>query len=183
MISTVVARRYAKALFAIAKEEGTLEEMYRVLGEIHGFLADSPEVEAALSSPVLPMELKHKAVQEIIKAFGVQGTLARFLELLVDRRRIQHLGLIAECYQELMDEEMNVVRAVVRTAVPLPDDLKARVSEALARVSGKEVKLELREDPSVIAGVVAQIGDKVLDGSIASQLQGFKESIERGELG
>ena len=74
------------------------------------------------------------------------------------------------------------MRAVVTTAVPMPDDLEAKLKDMLARVTGKDVVLELQEDPTIIGGVVAHIGDMVWDGSIRSQLLGFKESIGRGEL-
>ncbi|MGB9711980.1 MAG: F0F1 ATP synthase subunit delta, partial [Dissulfurimicrobium hydrothermale] len=76
-----------------------------------------------------------------------------------------------------------VVRAVVKTVVPMPKDLQGKFAEILAKISGKKVALELQEDPSIIGGVVASIGDMVWDGSIRSQLQGFRESIERGDLG
>lgn len=174
MTSTIIARRYAKALFAVAKEEGKLEAFNQVLQEIVAFLEQSPDVKAALISPVFPADLKRGVVDETIKTFEVKGVLANFLRLLVERRRIQHLGTISECFQELLDEDLNVARAVVRTAVPMPDDLQEKVSEVLAQVTGKNVVLEMREDPDIIGGVVAHIGDMVLDGSIRSQLQGFK---------
>jgi F-type H+-transporting ATPase subunit delta len=82
-----------------------------------------------------------------------------------------------------MDEEIGRVRATVRTAVPIPDDLKDKVAGALAKATGKEVILVTEEDPDIIGGVVAHVGDIVWDGSIKSQLAGLKESIGRGEQG
>ncbi len=182
MTSTVIARRYAKALFLVAKDEGKLEEFGKTLQAIEGFFEQSPDVEAALVSPVFPPDLKQQVVDELIKAYSVDPTLAKFLTLLVEQHRIQHLRQIGQCYQELLDEEMGVVRAVVTTAVPIPDDLKDKVAGALAKAAGKEVVLQLNEDPSIIGGVIARIGDMVWDGSIRSQLSGFKDSIGRGEL-
>jgi len=182
LTSTVIARRYAKALFLVAKDEGKLEEFGKTLQAIKEFMDRSPDVEAALISPVFPPDLKQKVVDEIVKAYSVDPTLAKFLTLLVEQHRIQHLRQIGQCYQELLDEEMGVVRAVVTTAVPIPDDLKDEVAKALAKAAGSEVVLQLNEDPSIIGGVVARIGDKVWDGSIRSQLNGFKDSIGRGEL-
>ena len=141
MISAVVAKRYAKALFAIAKEEGRLEEFAGVLEGLKGFLAENPEVEAGLVSPVLPLDLKQKVVEELVKAFEVEGVMANFLGLLVERGRIQHLRLIAESYQELVDEETGVVRAVVRTAVAVPDELKQKMMDVFSQASGKKVVL------------------------------------------
>jgi F-type H+-transporting ATPase subunit delta len=113
----------------------------------------------------------------------VEDALAIFLRLLVERGRIQYLRMIVSCFQEFMDEETGVVRAVVRSAVPLPKDLRDKFSEVLAKVTGKQVTLQIEEDPAIVGGVVAHIGDMVLDGSIRSQLQSIRESIGRGELG
>ncbi len=183
MTSTVIAKRYAKALFAVAKEEGKLEAYGQALKDIDAFLERSPDVEAALVSPVFPADIKQSVLEEIIKASGVEDALAIFLRLLVERGRIQHLKLIVNCFQEFMDEETGVVRAVVLSAVPLPEDLRDKFSEVLAQVTGKQVTLEIEEDPAIIGGVVAHIGDMVWDGSIKSQLQSIRESIGRGELG
>ena len=183
MISTIVARRYAKALFAIAKEAGKLEAVSGELEAIVGYLEKAPEVEEALVSPVYPADLKGTIIEEILKAIEAGPELRKFLELLVERRRIQVIRAIQQCYQEFMDEEMGVKRAVVTTAIPMPQDLTEKLKDILAKITGKDVVLELREDPSIIGGVVAHIGDMVWDGSIRSQLQGFKESIGRGELG
>ena len=183
MTSTVIAKRYAKALFAVAKEEGKLEIFSQALKDMETFLEESPDVEAALVSPVFPADLKLSVMREIIKASKLEDSLANFLRLLVERCRIQHLKMIVDSFQEFMDEEMGVVRAVVRSAVSLPEDLKKKLSDVLSQVTGKHVALKLEEDPSIIGGMVAHIGDVVWDGSIRSQLQCIKESIGRGELG
>ncbi|WP_428121491.1 ATP synthase F1 subunit delta [Dissulfurimicrobium sp.] len=179
----MIAKRYAKALFFVAKESGKLTDFGATLKEISVFLARNPDVELALVSPVYPLGLKQDIVNQLIKAFKVEDVLANFLRLLVERRRIQNFTQICQSFSELVDEEMGVVRAVVKTVVPMPKDLQGKFAEILAKISGKKVALELQEDPSIIGGVVASIGDMVWDGSIRSQLQGFRESIERGDLG
>ncbi len=183
MTSSIVARRYARALFAIGKDAGKLDEFSKSLGDVVSFLEQSPEVEEALISPVYPPDLKGKVMDEILSALGVGEEFKRFMGLLVERRRIQVVKAIKNAFQEFMDEEMGVMRAVVTTAVPVGGELKDKLKEVLAKVTGKDVVIELQEDPAIIGGVVAHIGDMVWDGSIRSQLRGFKESIGRGELG
>lgn len=183
MTSIVIAKRYAKALFFVAKESGKLQEFGRVLKKIDDFLSKNPDIELALISPVYPIGLKQEIINQLISAYKVEDVLANFLHLLVDRRRIQNFSQICDAFNELVDEETGVVRAVVKTAVPMPSDIQQKFAEILAKISGKQVVLELKEDPSIIGGVVASIGDMVWDGSIRSQLQGFRESIERGDLG
>lgn len=182
MISSIIAKRYAKALFAVAKEEGQVDAVGNALKSVGEFMAQSPEIESALINPIYPMELKRSIVEEIIKAHELQGVLVTFLKLLVERHRIQCLSQIVDSFSEFMDEETGVVRAVVKTAVPLSPELKEKFAEVLAGISKKKILLQVKEDPSILGGVVASIGDTVWDGSIRSQLQGFKESIERGEL-
>ncbi len=182
MSGTVVARRYAKALFAVAKEEGREKEYGEALAQVAAFLEENPEIESALASPVFPLDSKRSIVEEVVKAFEVTGELATLLTVMAERNRLMHLRQVAEYYRELLDEESGVVRAVVRTAVPIPEELQKRLADTFAKVVGKQVELELREDPEIIGGVVAHIGDVIWDGSIKSQLQGFKESIGRGEL-
>ncbi len=183
MISTVIARRYARALYTVAKEEGKQEAYVDILDGVIQLLKESPEIEMALESPMLPPDVKHKVVEELVKAYKMDDIMANFLKLLVERRRIGHLRVIAEAFRSLWEEELGLVRAVVRTAIPMPDDLTDKLKEVLAQITGKKVVLELQQDPEIIGGVVAHIGDMVLDGSIRSQLQGFKESIGRGDLG
>ncbi len=183
MISTVLARRYAKALFAAGKEEDKLQAFNETLQEIRAFLSANPEIEAALESPVIGLDVKQEVIEEIIKAAKVDKTMANFLRVLVQNNRVHHIGLIADSFQELMDEELGVVRAKVITAIPLKKDLKKKMEEVFSQVTGKQVVLETKEDPDIIGGVIAHVGDMVWDGSIRSQLQGFKETIGRGEIG
>ncbi len=183
MISTVLARRYAKALFAAGKEEDKLQAFNETLQALNEFLKANPDIEAALESPVIGLDVKQEVVEELIKAAGVDKTMANFLRILVQNNRVHYLGLIADAYQELMDEEMGIVRAKVTTAVPLKKDLQKKMQDAFSELTGKQVVLEAVEDPDIIGGVIAKVGDKVWDGSIKSQLMGFKESIGRGEIG
>ncbi len=183
MISTVLARRYAKALFAAGKEEDKLQAFNGALQTLDSFLKANPDIEAALESPVIGLDVKQEVVEELIKAAKVEKTMANFLRILVQNNRIHYLSLIAEAYQELMDEEMGIVRAKVITAIPLKKNLQKKMQEVFSTLTGKQVVLEALEDPEIIGGVIAKVGDKVWDGSIKSQLQGFKESLGRGEIG
>lgn len=166
----------------MAKEDGKLEAYSEALAEITDFLNESSDVERALESPVFPPEAKQSIVEELIKAGGFDEVLSNFLRLLVERGRVQHLRSIVDSFGELMDEEMGVVKAVVTTAVPLPGDLKEKMAGLLAEATGKKVTLKVEENPAIIGGMVARVGDMVWDGSIRSQLQKIKDSIGRSEL-
>ena len=183
MISTVLARRYAKALFAAGKDEDKLKAFNETLQAVRSFLESNPDIQAALESPVIGLGVKQEVVEHLIKAAKIPKTMANFMRVLVQNNRIHYIGLIADAYQELMDEEMGVVRAKVITAVPLKKNLKSKMEKVFSEVTGKKVVLVAEQDPDIIGGVIAHVGDMVWDGSIKSQLEGLKESIGRGEIG
>jgi F-type H+-transporting ATPase subunit delta len=181
LTSIVLARRYAKALFAMGKEEGKLEDCSAKLKEVYDLLKENPDLELALTNPVFPADRKMSVMEQVMKLYSIEGALASFFTLLVERNRVQYLKPIMDAFQEFIDEETGVVRAVVRAPVPLTDEITQQLKEVMAKVSGKEVVLQVKEDPSVIGGMIAHIGDTIWDGSIKSQLQGLKQNIERGE--
>jgi ATP synthase F1 subcomplex delta subunit len=87
-----------------------------------------------------------------------------------------------ECYQKLIDEHGNVARARVRSAMELDEGVLDEMAQTLGKMTGKKIVVEFEQDPSLIGGVVAQIGDLVLDGSVRRQLLTFKETLKRGAL-
>jgi F-type H+-transporting ATPase subunit delta len=91
------------------------------------------------------------------------------------------LGAINDFYQKLADEVTGVARATVTSAGEISADAVERIREALSRRTGKEIVLEVKQDPGLIGGLVTQIGDLVLDGSIRTQLLNMRESLKRGE--
>ncbi len=106
------------------------------------------------------------------------GNLAR---LLLDRGRMSLLPAVGQAYAELLDQAEGVVRARVVSAAPLDEAALARLKAALAAMAGREVRLEVSQDPKLVGGVVTRIGDRVLDGARAPQLRGLTESLRRGE--
>ena len=182
MIRTIVAQKYARGLFAAAKERGKVKEYGEELKKVGDFLTSSPEVLEALESPIYPPDLKMEIVEDIIKGLSLDEEVARFLRLLVEKKRIQFIQAILEAYDQLLDEELGIVRAEVRAAFGLGEEEQGQLAEALKKLTGKEVKLLIQEDPDLIGGLVVRIGDLVLDGSVRTQLEAFKESIIKGEV-
>jgi F-type H+-transporting ATPase subunit delta len=96
---------------------------------------------------------------------------------------MQNLAEIAEYYDKLIDEHNNVARAKVKAATVLDEGSIQSIAQALEKITGKKVAVEFQQDPTLIGGVVAQIGDLVLDGSVRRQLLNLKETMKRGALG
>ena len=181
MKNAILAKRYAKALFAVAKEDGAFEEYSEVLNAFAELYESTPEVLDGLTNPMYPQDTREKVMEEIVKSAGVTGIMANFLNLLAQKRRADALPDIAETYQTMVNEENKVCQGEVVTAIDIDDALKAKVKETLEKITGKQVVLNTETDPSIIGGMIAKVGDLVLDGSIKTQLAGLKESIKGSE--
>lgn len=177
MKNTVLAKRYAKALFAVGKEDGSLDAFSEALAGLAEVLKDAA-VEDALINPAYPLDVRRKVMATLADAVGGGEVMARFLELLVEKRRAGILVEVAEAFQAMVDEDANRCRGTLVTAVEVDDELAGRVRETLEKITGKQVELAREVDPAIIGGVVARVGDLVLDGSIRTQLQGIKDSIK-----
>lgn len=176
-----MAKRYAKALFSVGKEEDKLEAYQKELNGFAQALQASPELRDALTNPVYPTDMKARLMSDLAGAFKLSPIMTNFMKLLVEKRRILYVPDIAELYQRLTDELTGVKRAVVTAPMPLSEDMKRGIQEALEKATGKKVVLAVEEDPSIIGGLVVRAGDMVWDGSVRTQLLDIKEIIKRGE--
>ncbi len=177
MKNTVLARRYAKALFMVGKEEDTVTDYAGKLNELAEVYRDEPAVRDGIVNPMYPLEARSKVMAYLAEQAGASATLTNFLNLLVQKKRADIIADIAEAYQDMVDEDQNVCKGKVRSAIALDDTLQAKVKATLEKLTGKTVILSTEVDPSILGGIVAQVGDLVLDGSLKTQLSELKESI------
>lgn len=181
MKQTILAKRYAKALFAIGKEDGKYEAYNEALQGIAELFATTPEVEDALTNPLYPLDVREKAMTAIIKAIGADTVTGNFLSLLVQKKRAAIIPEIAESFQIMVDEDKNISHGMVVSAIELTTELREKIQDTLEKLTGKKVELTASVDPSIIGGIVAKVGDVVLDGSIRTQLASLKDSIKGRE--
>ncbi len=181
MKNLAIARRYAKALLLIGKLDEQTEAYRSELAAVAGLVAREGQLEQAIVNPLHQSAARRRVLQSTIDRMGVSKVMASFLVLLFDKGRFGFLPAINEFYQKLADELKGVVRATVTAAGELPGDAVERMRTALSKRTGKEVILEVKHDPALIGGVVTQIGDLVLDGSIRTQLLNMRESLKKGE--
>jgi F-type H+-transporting ATPase subunit delta len=178
---TILARRYAKAIFTVGQEQGKFEEYAEILQAIAGLYQSHSEVADALTNPMYPMDMKEKVMAGMIKSMKVDKIMGNFLKLLVQKKRADILPEIAESYKVMVDEAKNISHGNVISAVKLTDDLRANIQTVLEKLTGKKVELTTSVDPTIIGGIIAKVGDLVLDGSIKTQLAGLKDSIKGRE--
>jgi F-type H+-transporting ATPase subunit delta len=178
---TILAKRYAKALFAVSQEEGTSEAYRETLNVLGDFLEKYPEAIDALTNLLYPMELKEKVMSHLISELQADQFMSNFLNLVVQKKRADILPEIASQFQALVDADQNVSRGTLVTALEISGDLQEKVQQALENITGKKVILMAQIDPAIIGGIVAKVGDLVMDGSIKTQLAGLNESIKGSE--
>ena len=182
MKNTILARRYAKALFSLGKQEGKIEEYSEKLGIIAALFDDEATgVRDAVANPLYPLDGRQKVMAKIADNVQADTILSNFLTLVVDKNRAGILPDIADELRIMTDKDRNISHGVVVSAVALDDALLAKVQATLEKLTGTQVLLETKVDPSIIGGIVAKVGDLVLDGSIKTQLNGLKESIKGRE--
>lgn len=181
MKQTILAKRYAKAIFTVGQEQKKYEEYNDVLQGLAGLYSTHPDVIDALTNPLYPMDVKENVMKGIVKSMKVDKIMGNFLNLLVQKKRAEILPEIALAYKTMVDEAKNISHGNVISAIELSDELKENVQKILEKLTGKKVELTTSVDSSIIGGIIAQVGDLVLDGSIKTQLAGLKDSIKGRE--
>jgi F-type H+-transporting ATPase subunit delta len=175
-----VARRYAKALQALAAEESRLEPVAHELARFEQLLTGSDELAAALTRPWIRASAKRAIVVSVAERLELSPLVRKFLALVAQRRRLAQLSDILAAYRALVDEAAGRVRARVRSAAALTDAERAAIRERLSRRLGKTVLLEAEVDPTLLGGFVAEVGSRIVDASLRGQLRAVQEQITRG---
>jgi len=170
MIGTNVARRYAKAIFEIGVETSTLPALVEQVAQLAGSYDGSPELQRALDNPLVAYEAKKAILTEVADRAGVSPIAKHTLLLLGDRRRLHALPAIAQLLREMSDVKQGILRAEVTTAVRLSEGYYAKLQAQLEKMTGRRVAIDRHEDPAILAGVIARIGDRVYDGSLRTRL-------------
>jgi F-type H+-transporting ATPase subunit delta len=181
MRSSAAARRYARALFSLANETQSTDAVRGELDDLTQLFAESPELEQALFRPLRPVKERAAVLKAICERLQTSDTVRRFCGFLVDQRRLVDFDGIREEYQRLADQNAGRARAEVLSAGPLADDQRERLRRALSERTGKDVELDVRVDPTLIAGAVASVGTLVFDGSLRTQLEQLRASLTKGQ--
>jgi F-type H+-transporting ATPase subunit delta len=172
-----VARRYARALFGIGVDAGNFEALGQEIGDLATLWITAGDLRELLENPVFRPDEKRKVLEQILPRVAPTAEVRRLALLLLERRRITLLPAIARAYRDLADAHTGRVRARVTSAEPLTAAAADRVRRALEERTGKKVIVETAVDPSLIGGVVAQVGDLVLDGSVRTQLADLRSKL------
>ena len=178
MTTRTSATRYARALLDVLLKESTAEQGAHDLGQVAALLQQFPDLQRVFDMPAIPAARKRALVQELLPRLSLSAPVGKLLLMLAERDRLTLLRDITAVYQEKLEELQKVVRAEVTTAEPLSADRLSALQQRLASATGRTVRVSTKVDPTIIGGVKAQIGSVVYDGSIATQLETFRQKLE-----
>lgn len=176
-LSGSISRRYARALFQLGSDNGRFEAYGSELAEFAKLASGSADLGNALNNPVVKLSQKRAILEALLPRVGASAEVSRFILLLLDRGRLNELTVIASDYERMTDARLGRVRGHVTSATPLDAAAFEQVRTALEKRTGKQVILEAKVDPELLGGIVAQVGDLVLDGSVRSRLANLTRKL------
>jgi F-type H+-transporting ATPase subunit delta len=176
MSSDELIRGYAEALFTVVKAEGDLERVEDELYRFGKLLQSNNDLKQALSDLNVGLSQRVKVLEDILANKVSPHTLG-LITFVVAQERGRQLSQILEELSELAAEARKSVVAEVRSATPLDNRQRNALEKALGEATGKKVEVKVLVDPSIIGGVVAKIGDTVIDGSVKRRLQQLREQV------
>jgi F-type H+-transporting ATPase subunit delta len=168
------AKRYTQAIFSLAREKGNFDQWLADLARLNALLSDE-RAAAYLASPNVSRADKQHLLDAILADSGPEArNLAR---LLLERQRLEIVPEMFELFQQFVLEERGIAIAEVTTAEPLDEQGQALVRERLGGLVGREIELRLKTDPAIIGGIIARIGDQLIDGSVINQLRRLRARL------
>jgi F-type H+-transporting ATPase subunit delta len=176
MSDIAVAKRYAAALFELAKEQNLLDQTVEELRAVKEVFSTNDELLAFLQHPKVTLEVKKDIINE---SFASVSTLVRnTLLLMTDRHRTGVISQMAVDFIELANEEKSVAEAQVYSVRPLTDDEREAVSAAFAaRVGKRTLRIENIVDRSVLGGIKLRIGNRIYDGTVSGKLERLEKEL------
>lgn len=181
MKNLAIARRYAKALLLIGKEDGRIDTYREELGAFAKLVEQEKSLQQVLVNPLYEADGRKKVLVRVMEQVTLSPTVKTFALFLFDKGRIGFLSSINSFFQQFADELKGVARASLVSATELSSETIDKIRAALSKRTGKDILLEVEQDPALIGGIVTRIGDLVLDGSVRTQLLNMRESLKRGE--
>ena len=172
------ARRYAQALFLIAEKNGDQDQWLADL-EVLASSSRNPDFIAFIDSPKIENVKKIEVLKEAFSK-SISDLALNLVSLLATRNYVASLSSIADAFQELVDSEKGVERAEIVSAVKLTDGQEKGVVDKLTQMVGKELSVTTFVDESILGGYLARVGDRLLDGSVKTQLEDMRRELLRG---
>lgn len=181
MLNVQLAKKYAVAMFELAQEEEKLVEYGRQLADIRSLMQTQPLLKAFLSNPQVQPSDKKQLLNKVL-GDDVAKSVHNFMLLLIDKHRIALIEEIVGEYEALSNQARNIVVAHVTTASPLNQKQQTALTAKLKAITDKDIQLKTHIDPSIIGGVVVKMGDRLIDGSVTSQIKSLEKQLMANQV-
>lgn len=178
MSTEIVADKYSSAMLELAQEQGNLVDVETDLLYVDSVFKEQGELTQFLNNPIITTEAKISLVGKIFSG-AIQKTVLNFLYVMIKRGRYRFIEAAIRSFIKKSREARGILEATVTVAEPISDALLGQVSTKLQTMTGKEVIVSVHQDPSIMGGIIIQIGDKRIDGSVARRLEDLEKSLLR----
>ena len=173
-----VSGRYATALFELARDEKSIDAVKADLDKFDALLNESADLKRLVRSPVFAADTQSKALSAVLDKAGITGISANFLKVLTANRRLFAVADVVRAFNALVAKYKGEASADVTVAEPLSEKNLDALKAALKAVSGKDVTLNVKVDPSIIGGLVVKLGSRMVDSSLRTKLNSIKHAMK-----
>ena len=173
-----MAGRYATALFELALEANALDSVQADLQRFDMLVTESADLTRLVRSPVFGADAQLKALKAVLDKAGIGGLAAKFLSVVAANRRLFAVRDIVKVFGLLVTRHKGEVGAEVVVAEPLSDAHRAAIKDTLNAVTGKDVRVDVKVDPSIIGGLVVKLGSRMVDSSLRTKLNGLRHAMK-----
>lgn len=177
-MSEVVAKRYASALFEVAREHETIDAVEKQLTQVNDVINQHDELKKVLQHPQVASKNKKALIRDIFQEDLKQEVL-NLLMILVDRNRENIIPDLLEAYTVKANSERGIIDVTVTTASPLDEKEKELLAGKLSQALNKKMRIHTKIKPDLIGGILVRIGNRLYDGTIAGKLAGFQAEITK----
>ena len=172
-----IAEVYSRSLFEVAKENDSLDEIHDQLAEFADAVNDNHELQVFFFSPYFSSTEKQDGVKKVVT--GGNEHFTRFLELLAERHRLPVIFRIRREFDALWAKENKLLPVEIKSAVELEDDTVKSIAKKIEEATGQKIELTRKVDPDVVAGLVIQVGNRVLDASVRARLEQLRKTVAK----
>ena len=173
-----VSGRYATALFELARDEKSIDAVRADLDRFEAMLADSVDLKRLVRSPVFSAGEQSKALAAVLEKAGIAGVSANFLKVLTANRRLFAVADVIRAFRALVARFKGEATADITVAEALNEKNLDALKTALKTVTGKDVALNVKVDPSIIGGLVVKLGSRMVDSSLRTKLNSIKHAMK-----
>jgi F-type H+-transporting ATPase subunit delta len=173
-----VAERYARSLFELAREDGTVDAAEKSLAGFESLLNESSDLQRLVKSPVFSAEDQERALAAVLAPAGINGLAANFLRVVAKNRRLFAVPDMIRAYRRIAAEARGEVSAEVTTAHALTPDQESELKTTLAGIVGKDVTVSVTVDPALLGGMIVKMGSRQIDTSLKTKLDSMKLKLK-----